>query len=84
VGLRGRASDSEQSWDKTIITRDTTAPTIVITSPLATSTSIPMIQLKGYSSEPLASLRYEVNNANGVQNDLLGLVTDQQYDAVNA
>jgi hypothetical protein len=81
VGLRGRSTDSEQTWDKTTIWRDTTAPLVIITNPVSSGTlSRPMIQVQGYSIEPLSNLRYDVSNSLGTQNDLQGLVSLQFYD----
>jgi hypothetical protein len=56
VGLRGFATDSQQTWDLSIITRDTHPPMVGIISPAPGTTSYPVIQVRGYSPEPLASL----------------------------
>ncbi len=79
VGLRGRAWDSEQTWYTTTIIRDTAPPIVVVTNPAPGTTSRPMIQLQGYSTKPLASLRYDINNANGITSDLHGLVSGRCF-----
>src|ERR1019366_6951516 len=65
IGLKGRADTSVATWEGFRLTRDTTAPAIFITSPLATNLSQPLLQLQGYCPEPLASLRYDVANDSG-------------------
>ena len=62
VGLRGRPTDSDQTWHGTTLTRDTIPPVLTITNPVATSTARPTIQLQGYSDEPLCSLSYDLTN----------------------
>jgi hypothetical protein len=83
VGLRGLAADSQQTWDSTVITRDTTPPQIIITNPVFTTTSQPMIQLQGFSPEPLACLSYDITNASGLLTNLEGLVVHQHYNTNN-
>jgi hypothetical protein len=80
IGLRGRLDTSQQTWAETTITLDTTPPAIVITNPAATTVSQPMIQLQGYSGEPLASLYYDVVNAAGGVTNAEGFVTGQEFD----
>lgn len=83
VGLRGKAgADSSQSWDATKITRDTLPPEIHITSPpqLTLTTSQSLLEIIGYSVEPLSTLRYDLVNSEGSQTDLEAFVTDQYYD----
>lgn len=45
VGLRGLASDSEQTWERTRLWRDNTGPVIQITSPVANQTDKPLLQI---------------------------------------
>jgi hypothetical protein len=80
VGLRGRAADSQVTWTANRISRDTAPPPIVVTNPTATTTSWPLIQLYGYSTDPLISLRYDVSNANGLITNLQGSVSHQFFD----
>lgn len=80
VGLKGRADTSLANWSGDYLTLDTEAPVIVITNPASTTLSQPMIQLKGYSIEPLISLRYDVTNAVGSVTNEAGHVTTQWFD----
>jgi hypothetical protein len=80
IGLRGLSSNSVQSWAQTTITLDTTPPVIVITNPATTTVTQPMIQLQGYSIEPLASLHYDVVNASGAVTNVEGFVIGQAVD----
>ena len=76
------AATSVATWKGFRLTRDTTAPTIYITSPPpGTATfSQPVLQLQGYSLEPLASLRYDVANDAGTLTNCEGYVTRQWFD----
>ena len=80
VGLRGLAADSQQTWDSTVITRDTTPPQLILTNPAVATSSQPMLQLQGFSPEPLANLSYDVANASGLITNLDGFVLHQHYD----
>jgi hypothetical protein len=80
VGLKGRADTSEPTWLGFQLTRDTLAPMIVITSPVAATVFEPLLQLQGYSPEPLASLRCDVTNAAGNLTNLPGYVVKQFVD----
>ena len=50
VGLRGLPQDAQQTWHDVHLTLDTILPTIVITNPVASVVSQPVIQLQGYST----------------------------------
>ena len=52
----------------------------MITNPVGTTTSRPILQLQGYSPEPLLSLRYDVTNAAGSLTNAEGYVTLQWFD----
>ncbi len=80
VGLKGMADTSEVTWAGYQVTRDTTAPLIVITNPVAGIVFQPLLQLQGYSPEPLAGLRYDLTNANGSLTNLEGYVVKQFVD----
>jgi hypothetical protein len=82
VGLRGRTSDSEPSWRYRRLMLDLTPPQICITSPAGATSSQPVLQLAGFSPEPLASLRYDLTNSAGLQTNLSGLICQQIYDGV--
>ena len=62
---------------------DCTPPTIIITSPTETVTSQPIIQLQGYSDEPLASIRYDVISATSAIKNQEGGVTHQSVDPIS-
>jgi hypothetical protein len=79
VGLRGRKTDSQQTWRKTRVKLDVTPPFLVITNPASTSASLPVIELQGYSQEPLASFSYDLTNAAGLLTNQLVFVTGQAY-----
>ncbi len=80
IGLRGRSEDSEQTWEWNPIIRDTTAPTIVITNPIASTTSRPMIQLQGYSPEALSAIYFDVTNSAGLITNQQGFVSAQYFN----
>ncbi len=82
VGLRGLAGDdSATTWESATIVRDTTPPQIVVTSPTATTTSQPVLQLQGYSPEPLSSLTYDITEGDGtVLTGQPGIILDRHYD----
>jgi hypothetical protein len=80
IGLKGRADTSVATWEGFRLTRDTNPPLVFITSPLATNLSQPLLQLQGYSPEPLVSLRYDVANDAGTITNLEGFVTRQWFD----
>lgn len=79
--LKGRASTSQPySWQQFHFRRDTTPPSIVITNPAMMTVLQPVIQLQGYSPEPLSRLRYDVTNALGSLTNQEGYVTTQWFD----
>jgi hypothetical protein len=78
VGLRGFSGAA--AWRRTRLVLDTVALTLVITEPVGGTTSRPILQVKGYSPEPLSSLAWNlVNSATNVINEP-GLVLSQWYD----
>jgi len=79
VGLRGRAANSEQTWRSARLMLDTVPPTIQITNPPATVTSRPIVQLQGYSTEPLSSISFDLVNAGGAVSNKLGYTTGQFF-----
>jgi hypothetical protein len=80
IGLKGRAAAATYVWRGMEFTRDTTSPAIAITNPLTTTLSKPVIQLKGYSIEPLTTIRYDVTNTAGLLTNQPGYVTTQWFD----
>ncbi|SPE59600.1 exported hypothetical protein [Verrucomicrobia bacterium] len=78
VGLRGRSSTSQQTWQGSLITRDTVPPLLVITNPVPGSvTARPIIQVQGYSTEPLAKLSFDLANGAGSLTNQPGFVLHQ-------
>jgi hypothetical protein len=80
VGLRGRLVDSQQVWQSTRLKLDVTPPCLAITSPAASTLSVPLIQLKGWASEPLSWISYDLTNAAGSLTNQQVLVVDQYCD----
>lgn len=80
IGLKGRAGTSQATWEEVQLTRDTAPPMIVITNPIGTTLSQPVIQLQGYSPEPLSSVRYDITSAAGILTNQQGYVTMQWFD----
>ncbi len=74
-GFQG--SDGITYWSAVSLTLDTTPPSIIITNPVATTTSRPIIQLQGYSMEPLSGLTYDLSNASVSVTNESGFVTGQ-------
>ena len=77
TGLRGHADDpSAAVWQWKRLKLDLTPPAIVITQPANSLVTRPMIQVRGYCPEALASISYDLTNA-------LGLVANQQVLVLN-
>ena len=71
IALKGPATNATVTWEWKRLKLDTTAPQLTITSPTNGTVNEPMIQVTGFSPEPLAHYSYDLSNA-------LGLVTNQQ------
>ena len=67
-------------WTSDTVTLDRTPPVIVITNPVSSTTSRPIIQVQGYSLEPLSSIYFDVINDTGGITNLQGFVTEQNFD----
>lgn len=68
-------SDGPAVATATEVRVDQVPPVIVITNPTERVTSRPMIQLQGYSDEPVWNIRYDVINATSRLENLRGYVT---------
>jgi len=79
VGLRGRKVTSQQTWQTTRLKLDTTPPQLIITNPVSTNLSRPLIQLGGYCPEPLTGLTYDLTNSSGLITNQPVLVMRQGY-----
>jgi hypothetical protein len=77
-GLVG--SDGQTNWVSDSVTLDTTPPLLVITNPVFSTTSKPILQLQGYSTEPLSSIYFDIANAAGSLTNEQGFVTSQFFD----
>jgi hypothetical protein len=78
IGLRGHADDASAAiWQYKRLKLDYTPPSLVITSP--TNSTMPVIQLTGYSPEALASISYGLSNAVTVVTNQQAFITDQSY-----
>lgn len=80
-GFRG--TNGVVYWTSDTITLDKTPPAIVITNPVFSTTSRPIIQVQGYSTEPLSSIYFDVTNAAGNLTNQQGFVTAQSFDTNN-
>ena len=80
VGCRGLPQNAQQTWSWVRFKLDFTPPHLVITSPASASGSWPMVQVQGYSLEPLSSLSYDITNANGLLTNQFAGVSEQFYD----
>lgn len=67
-------------WTMDTVILDKTPPSIVITNPVLSTTSRPIIQVQGYSTEPLSSIYFEVTNATGCVTNQQGFVTGHDFD----
>ena len=80
-GFRG--TNGVVYWTSDTITLDKTPPSIVITNPVFSTTSRPIIQVQGYSTEPLSGIYFDVTNAAGSIPNQQGFVTAQNFDTNN-
>jgi hypothetical protein len=80
VGLKNRSEALGQTASMRPLRLDRWPPLIVITNPLTSTISQPMIQLQGYSPEPLSSIRFDVSNSVGVLKDQEGYRVEQWID----
>lgn len=69
-----------QFWDRTTIWRDNTPPLLIVTNPVTSITSRPVIQLQGYSTERLLKLSYDIANASRTNREEQAFVSSQYFD----
>jgi hypothetical protein len=74
----GLAAGSQQAWNAVRLDLDLRAPILVVTN--ATNVMVPMIQLQGYANEELASLSFDLSNANGSISNQPGYMTGAIFD----
>lgn len=77
IGTRGRLPTSEQNWQWIRVKLDMTVPDLVFTSPTTTTGSQPMIQVQGYSPEPLMRFTYDLANASELVTNEQVVITGQ-------
>jgi len=84
VGLRGLPDDAVQTWQSGQVTRYVVPLTLTVTSPAlaggAASVSVPLIQVQGFASLPVAGITYDLANAAGIFMNQTGYITGQFYD----
>jgi hypothetical protein len=81
IGLRGHADDPTNAvWLHKRLNLDLTPPQLVITSPTNGTLDMPLMQLQGYSPEPLPAISYDLTNAAGLVTNQQILVIDQYFD----
>jgi hypothetical protein len=81
AGLRGHGdAPTNAVWQYQHLKLDFTPPALVITSPTNHVVSVPVLQLTGYSSEALSSIRYALTNAAGTFTNEPVFVIGQGYD----
>jgi hypothetical protein len=80
VGLRGKPPDADQTWVATRLKLELSPPLLTITNPIGSTTTQAIIQLQGYSDEALASISYDLSNANGLVTNQQALILDEYYD----
>ena len=78
VGLRGLPANAQQTWNAVTLDLDLTPPTLLVTN--ATNVTIPLLQLQGYANEDLASLTFDLANANGTLSNQTGFLTGASFD----
>ena len=82
VGLRGRTSQSQQTWRWLRVFKDTVAPTVVVTAPATSTSSKAVIQIQGHASEALAGISYDLQNAAGTNLNLPGFVVSNSLEVL--
>lgn len=80
VGLRGPADTTNAVWCYKRLKLDLTPPTLILTSPVGSTICLPVIQLKGYSPEPLSSIQFDLHNSLTNLLNQEGLVCEQDFD----
>ena len=78
VGLRGLPANAQQTWNAVTLDLDLRPPTLVVTN--ATNVMVPLLQLQGYANEDLASLTFDLANANGTLSNQTGFLTGATFD----
>jgi hypothetical protein len=80
IGLRGRLTNSTPAWQYLKLKLDTTPPLLVVTNPTSPTVAQPMIELQGFSVEPLARFSCDLSNSLGFTTNTMALAFDRDYD----
>ena len=80
VGLQGRENGATKTWHQLTLTADTSPPVLVITNPVLSTVSTPIIQVQGLANESLSLLTYDISNAAGLVTNLTGYTTELIFD----
>jgi hypothetical protein len=84
VGLKGLPADATQTWADYRFILDRVFPKLTITNPVLTNGAAtlikPYLQIKGFADKQLATLSYDITNANGIFTNQDAFVTDQGFD----
>ena len=81
VGLRGLPENAQQSWVKMKVILNTVGPALIITNPVNSTVSQPIIQLQGLVNEALSKLTFDVSNASGISTNEQGYWQASFYDS---
>jgi hypothetical protein len=79
-GLRGLPPTGQQTWAWSRV-KLLTPPLLVVTNPSSATVMQPIIEVQGFSPEPLASLSFDLSNAAGLFTNQQALVLSQHYDS---
>ncbi len=77
IGLCGSESGTV-SWQARRVRADLTPPTLAVTSP-SNTVQVPLIQLCGFASKPLASISLDITNSTGLKTNQFVVITGQAY-----
>jgi hypothetical protein len=80
VGLRGRLQTSQQTWHWLRLNLQQAGPQLFITNPVLSASLKSLVQVQGYTPEPLRSIYFDVSNSLGVLPHQRGFVKAQYYD----
>jgi hypothetical protein len=81
VGLRGHGdAPSAAVWQWVRLKLDFTPPVLVITNPVNSTVTVPLLQLMGYSTEALANIRYDLSNGAGTVTNRPVMIIGQTYN----
>jgi hypothetical protein len=80
IGLKPLATNTSPVWFGTDVYLDRVAPTLNITSPITSTTAVPVLQLQGWSPEELKSVSFDLSNAVVIITNQSGSLTGNDFD----